>query len=180
MIIKAIIIIWAQKTRINLGGWHPLFMKPPPLPLHTTRVHLVCSHATLPAQSRTPTSYATTPHSHHTSTPTTSFWVLLECNNIVALDSAFASSWRMRWKWFYCGAVNSDFRRHLTLLSPRRLYISLRAFVVPSFNLTSQVMHTSPTPHKRKFVCGACVGTIQVGVSLAAPLDSLIRWWQAV
>ena len=40
---------------------------------------------------------------------------------------------------------------------------------------TSQVLLTSPNPRQRKLVCGACMGTEQVGTSLAAPLDSLFK-----
>jgi len=35
--------------------------------------------------------------------------------------------------------------------------------------------HCSPPPRQREFVCGACTGTAQVGVSLVAPLDSIFK-----
>jgi len=40
---------------------------------------------------------------------------------------------------------------------------------------TSQVLLTSPTPCQREFVCGACIGTAQVGASLVAPLEFIFK-----
>jgi len=42
-------------------------------------------------------------------------------------------------------------------------------------HLTSQALPTSPTPRQRELVCGACIGTAQVGISLGAPLNSIFK-----
>jgi len=40
---------------------------------------------------------------------------------------------------------------------------------------TSRALLTSPTPRQRVFVCGACIGTAQIGASLVAPLGFIFK-----
>ena len=40
---------------------------------------------------------------------------------------------------------------------------------------TSKALLNPPTPRQRMLVCGACIGTAQVGALLAVPLDSLFK-----
>ena len=40
---------------------------------------------------------------------------------------------------------------------------------------TSPALLTSPTPCKREFVCGACIGTAQIGASLVVPLGFIFK-----
>ena len=40
---------------------------------------------------------------------------------------------------------------------------------------TSHALLTSPTPCQREFVCGACIGTAQVGASLVAPIEFIFK-----
>ena len=40
---------------------------------------------------------------------------------------------------------------------------------------TSPALLTSPTPYQREFVCGACIGSAQVGASLVAPLGVIFK-----
>jgi len=40
---------------------------------------------------------------------------------------------------------------------------------------TSPALLTSPTPYQREFVCGACIGTAQIGASLVAPLGFIFK-----
>jgi len=40
---------------------------------------------------------------------------------------------------------------------------------------TSHALLACAAPHQREIVCGACIGTTQVGASLAASLDSLLK-----
>jgi len=40
---------------------------------------------------------------------------------------------------------------------------------------TSPALLTSPTPHQRELVCGACTVTAQVGTSLVAPLGFIFK-----
>ena len=49
---------------------------------------------------------------------------------------------------------------------------SLLDRTVPSL---PQALRTSPVPHQKAFVCEACTGTAQIGVSLFAPLDSFFK-----
>jgi len=40
---------------------------------------------------------------------------------------------------------------------------------------TSPALLTSPTPHQSELVCGACIGTAQIGTSLVAPLGFIFK-----
>ena len=40
---------------------------------------------------------------------------------------------------------------------------------------TSHALLTSPTPRQRVLVCGACIGTAQIGASLVAPLGFIFK-----
>jgi len=40
---------------------------------------------------------------------------------------------------------------------------------------TSHALLTSPTPYQSEFVCGACIGTAQVGASLVVPLGFIFK-----
>jgi hypothetical protein len=40
---------------------------------------------------------------------------------------------------------------------------------------TSPALITSPTPRQSELVCGACIGTAQVGASLAVPLGFMFK-----
>jgi len=40
---------------------------------------------------------------------------------------------------------------------------------------TSPALLTSPTPRQSELVCGACIGTAQIGASLVAPLEFIFK-----
>ena len=65
------------------------------------------------------------------------------------------------------------------------ILISLSSHSLPGFqnglgcsllqHPTSHALLTSPTPCQRELICGACIGTAQVGFSLDAPLDFFFK-----
>jgi len=40
---------------------------------------------------------------------------------------------------------------------------------------TSPALLTSPTPRQSELICGACIGTAQIGISLVAPLGFIFK-----
>ena len=85
--------------------------------------------------------------------------------SILVLSFAFASSWR---GWHTMGLfhihTNHSINTRAHPTPPRLGKVYKRPLVVPpSF------------PHQRAFVCGACIGTAQVGVSLVSLFNPLFK-----
>jgi len=105
--------------------------------------------------------------------------MLFESSKLKARTSLFTESWQKRRSSFELWAfenVTPSGIGCIRIIFPQVLLIT--ALVGPCTLLhhpTSHVLLTSPTPRRRELACEACIGTAQVGASLAAPLDSLFK-----